>query len=157
MMLARTERTALEFIADRLWCSGVGPSYTEIAGAMGIKSKSGVHRAVNGLEAKGFITKHNRARSICLTDRARTFLRNDAHPAACPCAPCAAKKFAYGLRLVDALDVQAARKLHGVALGGIKFRHSDSHAAAHAAGVSPAGDVPGMSRAGRGSHSKVRP
>lgn len=42
-----------------------GPSYSEMAAALGLKSKSGVHRLVLGLEERGAIFRQaNRARTI---------------------------------------------------------------------------------------------
>ena len=50
--------------------NGVGPSYEEIAAAIGIKSKSNIHYMLRSLRARGyvdFIAKHSR--SIVVLDR----------------------------------------------------------------------------------------
>jgi repressor LexA len=44
---------------------GAGPSFEEMAGAMGLKSKSGVHRLITALEERGYIRRnHGAARAI---------------------------------------------------------------------------------------------
>ena len=46
---------------------GVSPSYEEIGAALGLRSKSGVHRIIMALKERGFIeTLPNRARAIHL-------------------------------------------------------------------------------------------
>lgn len=49
---------------------GVAPSFSEMRGHMGLRSKSGVHRMVESLEASGWIWRgHYRSRSIRILKR----------------------------------------------------------------------------------------
>lgn len=52
--LTRKESIALALIHDRITSQQPCPSLTEIAEAMGMRSRSGPHRLVNGLIEKGF-------------------------------------------------------------------------------------------------------
>lgn len=48
------------------------PSYEEMKSAMGLHSKSGIHRLLAALEGRGYITRQfNRARSIVCSDYPR--------------------------------------------------------------------------------------
>jgi SOS-response transcriptional repressor LexA len=49
------QRECLDFIAGYLGRTGVGPNYEEIAGALGLSSKSGAHRMVQALLAQGYL------------------------------------------------------------------------------------------------------
>jgi SOS-response transcriptional repressor LexA len=62
---------AYRFIKAYIGERGFPPAYGEIADAVGFASKSGVHRIVTGLEARGLIRRQgSRARSIELVDPA---------------------------------------------------------------------------------------
>lgn len=64
-MLTAKQSQLLEFIHGRLRESGVSPSFDEMKDALGLKSKSGVHRLINALEERGFIKRlANRARAL---------------------------------------------------------------------------------------------
>lgn len=64
-MLTRKQRELLLFINERLNESGVSPSFDEMKEALGLKSKSGIHRLITGLEERGFIRRlAHRARAI---------------------------------------------------------------------------------------------
>ncbi|NVJ70108.1 MAG: transcriptional repressor LexA [Alphaproteobacteria bacterium] len=64
-MLTAKQNQLLQFIQERLATSGVSPSFDEMKDALGLKSKSGVHRLINALEERGFIRRMaNRARAI---------------------------------------------------------------------------------------------
>lgn len=64
-MLTAKQHQLLLFINERLQGSGVSPSFDEMKDALGLKSKSGVHRLVNALEERGFIRRMpNRARAL---------------------------------------------------------------------------------------------
>ena len=64
-MLTRKQRELLQFIQDRLGETGVSPSFDEMKDALGLKSKSGVHRLIPGLEERGFIRRlPHRARAL---------------------------------------------------------------------------------------------
>ena len=64
-MLTRKQHELLQIIRDRLEESGISPSFDEMKDALGLKSKSGVHRLITGLEERGFIRKlPHRARAL---------------------------------------------------------------------------------------------
>jgi repressor LexA len=64
-MLTNHQFKLLRFIHERLTEAGVPPSFEEMKDFMGLRSKSGIHRMVTGLEERGFIRRlPNRARAI---------------------------------------------------------------------------------------------
>ena len=64
-MLTRKQRELLLFINQRLTATGVSPSFDEMKDALNLKSKSGIHRLVSGLEERGFIRRlPHRARAL---------------------------------------------------------------------------------------------
>ena len=64
-MLTRKQMELLRFIQDRLQAEGVPPSFDEMKDALDLRSKSGIHRLITGLEERGFIRRlANRARAI---------------------------------------------------------------------------------------------
>lgn len=64
-MLTKKQRDLLILIHERLQRDGVPPSYDEMKDALGLHSKSGIHRLVNALEERGFLKRlPNRARAI---------------------------------------------------------------------------------------------
>jgi len=64
-MLTRKQHELLIFINQRLNETGVSPSFDEMKDALGLKSKSGVHRLVTGLEERGFLRRlPHRARAL---------------------------------------------------------------------------------------------
>lgn len=64
-MLTERQVDVLNFIDRRITETGVCPSYDELAGVAGQRSKAGVHRLVAGLEERGFIRRlPGQARSI---------------------------------------------------------------------------------------------
>ena len=64
-MLTRKQKELLILIRDRLAADGVPPSFDEMKDALGLKSKSGIHRLISGLEERGFIKKlAHRARAL---------------------------------------------------------------------------------------------
>jgi SOS-response transcriptional repressor LexA len=61
------QKKLLDFIKVKLSETQVCPSYQEMADALGLKSRSGVHRLVHALLAHGEIERvHGMARSIAL-------------------------------------------------------------------------------------------
>src|ERR1700704_275657 len=67
-MLTRKQHQLLLFINQRLNATGVCPSFDEMKDALGLKSKSGVHRLITGLEERGFIRRlPHRARALEVT------------------------------------------------------------------------------------------
>ena len=64
-MLTRKQYELLMFIDKRLKESGISPSYDEMKEALGLASKSGIHRLITGLEERGFIRRlPHRARAL---------------------------------------------------------------------------------------------
>jgi repressor LexA len=67
-MLTRKQHELLLFINGRLKEGGVSPSFDEMKEALGLKSKSGIHRLITGLEERGFIRRlAHRARALEVT------------------------------------------------------------------------------------------
>ena len=66
-MLTVKQRELLLFINQRLNATGVSPSFDEMKDALRLKSKSGIHRLVSGLEERGFIRRlPHRARALAV-------------------------------------------------------------------------------------------
>ena len=64
-MLTRKQYELLIFIDKSLKKSGVSPSFDEMKDALGLASKSGIHRLILGLEERGFIRRiPHRARAL---------------------------------------------------------------------------------------------
>ncbi len=64
-MMTKKQRDLLEFIQKSLERDGVPPSFDEMRDALDLRSKSGVHRLITGLEERGFIRRlPHRARAI---------------------------------------------------------------------------------------------
>ena len=64
-MLTRKQYELLVFIDKCLKKSGVSPSFDEMKDALGLRSKSGIHRLILGLEERGFIRRlPHRARAL---------------------------------------------------------------------------------------------
>ncbi len=67
-MLTKKQHELLMFINRRLAQDGVSPSFEEMKDALGLKSKSGIHRLISGLEERGFIRRlPHRARALEVT------------------------------------------------------------------------------------------
>ena len=67
-MLTEKQRTLLVFIHDCLNERGVSPSFDEMKDALGLKSKSGIHRLITALEERGFLKRlPHRARALEVT------------------------------------------------------------------------------------------
>ncbi|HTQ33746.1 MAG TPA: transcriptional repressor LexA [Stellaceae bacterium] len=64
-MLTRKQHELLMFINQRLSATGVSPSFDEMKDALKLRSKSGIHRLISGLEERGFIRRlAHRARAL---------------------------------------------------------------------------------------------
>ncbi|NBC31384.1 MAG: transcriptional repressor LexA [Alphaproteobacteria bacterium] len=64
-MLTRKQQELLVFIHQKLSETGVSPSFDEMKAALGLKSKSGIHRLISALEERGFIRRlPHRARAL---------------------------------------------------------------------------------------------
>lgn len=90
-MLTRKQHELLMFIDQRLKATGVSPSFDEMKDALSLKSKSGIHRLITGLEERGFIRRlPHRARALEVLR-----LPGNSEPAPAPAAASAAPaKFA---------------------------------------------------------------
>ncbi len=67
-MLTKKQRDLLVFIHQRLSEDDVPPSFEEMKDALGLKSKSGIHRLISGLEERGYIQRlPHRARALEIT------------------------------------------------------------------------------------------
>ena len=67
-MLTKKQLQLLEFIHARVQKEGVPPSFDEMKEELGLRSKSGIHRLITGLEERGYITRlAHRARALEIT------------------------------------------------------------------------------------------
>jgi len=82
-MLTRKQYELLVFIDKRLKETGVSPSFDEMKDALDLRSKSGIHRLITGLEERGFIRRlAHRARALEVLKLPENFAPGDAAPAA---------------------------------------------------------------------------
>ena len=64
-MLTNKQYELLLYLDDQLKKRGISPSFEEMKKALGLKSKSGIHRLITGLEERDFIRRlPHRARAI---------------------------------------------------------------------------------------------
>lgn len=64
-MLTAKQQQLFDFIEKRVTDTGVSPSFDEMREAIGLKSKSGIHRLVQSLQERGFIRQlKNKARAL---------------------------------------------------------------------------------------------
>jgi repressor LexA len=64
-MLTKKQYELITFIDQKLRSSGVSPSFDEMKDALDLRSKSGIHRLITGLEERGFIRRlPHRARAL---------------------------------------------------------------------------------------------
>ncbi len=64
-MLTQRQRQLLHFIHGYMAEHGISPSFDEMRDALQLKSKSGIHRLISGLEERGFIRRlAYRARAV---------------------------------------------------------------------------------------------
>src|SRR3954471_18654982 len=64
-MLTKKQHELLMFINQRLTATGVAPSFDEMKDALNLRSKSGIHRLISGLEERGFVRRlPHRARAL---------------------------------------------------------------------------------------------
>lgn len=64
-MLTRKQFELLKFIDRHIKTHGVSPSFDEMKEALGLKSKSGIHRLITALEERGFLARlPHRARAL---------------------------------------------------------------------------------------------
>ena len=64
-MLTKKQLELFTYIDREVNNTGIAPSFDEMKEALQLKSKSGIHRLISGLEERGFIKKlSHRARAI---------------------------------------------------------------------------------------------
>src|SRR5712671_1117201 len=64
-MLTKKQHELLIYINKQLAATGVAPSFDEMKDALNLRSKSGIHRLISGLEERGFIRRlAHRARAL---------------------------------------------------------------------------------------------
>ena len=64
-MLTKKQLELFTYIDREVKNTGIAPSFDEMKEALQLKSKSGIHRLISGLEERGFIKKlSHRARAI---------------------------------------------------------------------------------------------
>jgi len=64
-MLTKKQHELLLYINQRLAATGIAPSFDEMKDALNLRSKSGIHRLISGLEERGFIRRlPHRARAL---------------------------------------------------------------------------------------------
>lgn len=64
-MLTRKQRDLLLYVHDHMSEDGIAPSFDEMKDALGLKSKSGIHRMITALEERGYIERlPHRARAL---------------------------------------------------------------------------------------------
>lgn len=85
-MLTQKQKDLLLLIDKKIKAEGVPPSYDEMKDALGLASKSGIHRLITALEERGFIRRlPNKARALEVLQ-----LPQDSKPKASNLAPTAA-------------------------------------------------------------------
>ena len=155
-MLTRKQHELLMFINQRLAATGVAPSFDEMKDALRLRSKSGIHRLISGLEERGFIRRlPHRARALEVIklpgesaapttgERSRfspTVIRGD-FAAALPGAPVAADTAAADLplygRIAAGTPIEALRdQSTTVAVPGSLLSRGREHYALEVAGDS---------------------
>ena len=76
-MLTRKQHQLLTYIDNHLNIDGVPPSYDEMKDALGLKSKSGIHRLITGLEERGFIRRlPHKARALEVLKKPQNMIDN---------------------------------------------------------------------------------
>lgn len=89
-MLTKKQHELLLYINRHLTEHGVSPSFDEMKEALNLKSKSGIHRLITGLEERGFLKRlAHRARALEVTRlpddvSVRTTARSNAPPSDMP-------------------------------------------------------------------------
>ena len=64
-MLTKKQHELLLYVNQHLRANGISPSFDEMKDALGLKSKSGIHRLITGLVERGFIHRlPHRARAL---------------------------------------------------------------------------------------------
>ncbi len=77
-MLTSKQLKLLNYLKESFKNDKVSPSFEEMKNALGLKSKSGIHRLITALEERGFVKRlHNKARAIkVITSNEEVSLKN---------------------------------------------------------------------------------
>lgn len=92
-MLTKKQKALLIYIHERMSVDDIPPSFEEMKDALGLKSKSGIHRLISALEERGYIQRlPHRARAMEIIRLPDSFAKNDTSMAEepKPAAPSAA-------------------------------------------------------------------
>lgn len=123
-MLTAKQHELLHFIQQKLDASGISPSFEEMKEALGLKSKSGIHRLISALEERGFLRRlPNRARALevlKIPEAARADVRSDHDNVV------ALRKPAPALRPIAANDIIEV-PLHGKIAAGVPIEAFEDH------------------------------
>ncbi len=123
-MLTAKQHELLHFIQQKLDASGISPSFEEMKEALGLKSKSGIHRLISALEERGFLRRlPNRARAlevIKLPEAAKSAVRNDRDNVV------PLRKPAPAMRPIAANDIIEV-PLHGKIAAGVPIEAFEEH------------------------------
>ena len=77
-MLTKKQSKLYNYLKDKIKKTNVSPSFEEMKIAMGLKSKSGIQRLINGLIERGFIEKKdNKKRAINIVNNSVSKKNND--------------------------------------------------------------------------------
>ena len=77
-MLTKKQHELLSFIDKQLNLKGVSPSYDEMKDALGLASKSGIHRLITALQERGFIRRlPHKARALEVLKRPENQVGNE--------------------------------------------------------------------------------
>ena len=80
-MLTQKQLDLLGFIHKRVERDGIPPSFDEMKDALGLRSKSGIHRLITALEERGFIRRlPHRARALEILQLPDVLERSDSSP-----------------------------------------------------------------------------
>ena len=123
-MLTAKQHELLHFIQERLDTSGISPSFEEMKEALGLKSKSGIHRLISALEERGFLRRlPNRARALevlKVPEAAKPAVRNDRDNIV------PLRKPAPAIRPIAANDIVEV-PLHGKIAAGVPIQAFEDH------------------------------
>ena len=140
-MLTRKQLELLDFIKQRLGRDGVPPSFDEMKDALGLASKSGIHRLITALEERGFIRRlPHRARALEVLKSPDIIDRPGFSPRVIAGDRTDPPRGAMEISPVDALEIPVMGRIAaGVPIEAI------SHVSHHVA-------VPGSMVSGKGNH-----
>ena len=123
-MLTAKQHELLHFIQQKLDASGISPSFEEMKEALGLKSKSGIHRLISALEERGFLRRlPNRARALevlRIPEAAKSAVRHDRDNIV------PLRKPAPAMRPIAANDIVEV-PLHGKIAAGVPIEAFEEH------------------------------